>query len=328
MQGGQQIVLGSCAMAAVIVNADDFGMRESATNRILACLQQATISSTSAMVFMDDSERAAELAREHHVDAGLHLNLTAPFSGPHVPPALLAHQERIARALLSGRYAPMLFRPLLLSSFEYAVKAQLDEYARLYGAMPHRIDGHHHMHLCANVQWQRLLPAGIILRRNFTFPAGEKGALNRFYRSMQDEALARRYRIADYFVNLQPLEEQRLRRVLKLTRDGNLEIEAHPERDEEYDFLQRGGLQALGGVTILRGYLLRDFVSSALASNADVREENLPAVSIGGAASPEKGIRLPHICVCICTYKRPLPIKRLLGDLDKQKTSGQCSPIR
>ena len=30
----------------------------------------------------------------------------------------------------------------------------------------------------------------------------------------------------------------------------------------------------------------------------------------------------PHICVCICTYKRPLPLKRLLNELNRQQTGG------
>lgn len=34
---------------------------------------------------------------------------------------------------------------------------------------------------------------------------------------------------------------------------------------------------------------------------------------------------LPHIAVCICTYKRPVPLKRLLEDLKKQETGGLFS---
>ena len=29
-----------------------------------------------------------------------------------------------------------------------------------------------------------------------------------------------------------------------------------------------------------------------------------------------------HICVCVCTYKRPLPLKRLLAELNRQETGG------
>jgi succinoglycan biosynthesis protein ExoM len=31
---------------------------------------------------------------------------------------------------------------------------------------------------------------------------------------------------------------------------------------------------------------------------------------------------IPHISVCVCTYKRPLPLKRLLSELDGQDTGG------
>ena len=197
--------------STVILNADDWGIRVAATDRILDCLLRRSISSSSAMVFMADSERAADLARQHNIDAGLHLNLTAPFTAARVPKALTVHQECIARFLRKGRFAPLVFHPLLASSFEYSVRAQMGEFARLYGVQPNRVDGHHHAHLCANVQWQKLIPADIMVRRNFTFRPVEKSALNRFYRGAQDKNLARRYRIADYFFNLAPLEEERLR---------------------------------------------------------------------------------------------------------------------
>jgi glycosyltransferase involved in cell wall biosynthesis len=34
------------------------------------------------------------------------------------------------------------------------------------------------------------------------------------------------------------------------------------------------------------------------------------------------GVATPHICVCVCTYKRPLLLKRLLEELLHQETSG------
>ena len=105
----------------------------------------------SAMVFMEDSERGAALAGEQGIDAGLHLNFTTPFSACGVPSTLGDHQRRLARYLRRHRFAPTVFHPGLTRSFEYVVSAQLDEFRRLYGAEPDRIDGHHHMHLCANV---------------------------------------------------------------------------------------------------------------------------------------------------------------------------------
>src|SRR5579863_5715924 len=60
----------------LIINADDWGVNREATDRTLDCVLRKTVSSASAMVFMEDSERAAQLALEAGVDTGLHLNLT------------------------------------------------------------------------------------------------------------------------------------------------------------------------------------------------------------------------------------------------------------
>jgi hypothetical protein len=114
--------------ATVIMNADDWGWNFEATNRILDCIRRAAVSSVSAMVFMEASERAASIARENNIDAGLHLNFTTPFTGRHVPPALVEHQHKIARFLRSHRYSPILFEPMLMNSFDYVVRRQLEEY--------------------------------------------------------------------------------------------------------------------------------------------------------------------------------------------------------
>ena len=118
------------------------------------------------MAFMADSERGAALAQENGVDAGLHLNLTTPFSAPGVPDRLLDHQRRIAQFLRRNRFAQALFHPGLAGSFRYVVTAQLEEFQRLFGMRPARIDGHHHMHLASNVLFGGLLPAGTTDRKS------------------------------------------------------------------------------------------------------------------------------------------------------------------
>lgn len=243
---------------SLIVNADDWGRDSRTTDRIFECFGQDAISSTSAMVFMEDSERAAELARQRGLDAGLHLNLTMPFTAASCPARLRMAQERLGRFLSSYRLAPVVYRPGLAALFEYVVKEQLEEYERLYGAAAHRVDGHQHMHLCANVIFQKLLPVGTIVRRNFTFEPGEKGYFNWLYRRWQDRWLARNHRMADYFFDLQPLEPKRLQRILKLADHHNVEVEAHVIFDDQYQFLVDGDLQhGIGGVAVAPGYKLR-----------------------------------------------------------------------
>ena len=225
----------------LIVNADDWGRDYQTTGRILECVRRGAVSSVSAMVFMEDSERAAAVAREQNVDAGLHLNFTTKFSASGTPMRLIEHQQRITRYLRRHRLAQTVFHPGLTGSFAYVVAAQLDEFSRLYGRAPNRIDGHHHMHLCANVIFQNLLPAGIIVRRNFTFQGSEKGFCNRMYRRLIDSRLRRRHHLSDFLFSLPPLAPPgRLQQIFSLARDYVVEVETHPVNPEEYRFLTGG----------------------------------------------------------------------------------------
>jgi hypothetical protein len=236
----------------LIVNADDWGQDAETTNRIVECAAHGAVSSVSAMVFMEDSERAAPIARERGIEAGLHLNLTTPFSAPRGAMRLMAHHRELGRYLLRHRLAQVVFHPGLVRSFEYVVAAQLDEFRRLYGADPDKLDGHHHMHLCENVLLQGLLPRGILIRRNFSFQRGEKSVWNRLYRRFVDSRLARRHRLTDYFFSLEPLEPlERLQRIFSLGRQSVVEVVAHPVKPEEHRFLVEGEiLRQIGDVRI------------------------------------------------------------------------------
>lgn len=229
------------AKGILIVNADDWGRNHETTERISECILRGTVSSVSAMVFMEDSERAAAVAKQRGIDAGLHLNLTTSFSAAEYPSSLRQHHERLAKYLLGRRVAQAIYHPGLTRSFEYVVSAQLDEYRRLYGQLPGRIDGHHHMHLCTNILLAKLLPRGTIVRRNFSFQSGEKSLYNRLYRRVVDQMLARRHRLTDFFFSLPPFEPpQRLQRIFSLARQSVVELETHPVNPEEYRFLTGG----------------------------------------------------------------------------------------
>jgi hypothetical protein len=243
--------------AALIVNADDWGRDYRTTERILGCVRCGTISSVSAMVFMEDSERSADIARAAGIDTGLHLNLTTPFQGPRCPAPLRERQSGIARYFEKHRRTGrVLFHPGLARSFEYVVRSQLDEYGRLYGRRPARIDGHHHMHLCSNVLLAGLLPPGAIVRRNHSFQAGEKGWYNRFYRRAIDRGLARRHRLTDFFFSFDPFEVPgRMERIFSLGSKFVVELATHPVNDRDYEFLTGSGIRRLaGGVSIAPYY--------------------------------------------------------------------------
>jgi predicted glycoside hydrolase/deacetylase ChbG (UPF0249 family) len=225
----------------LFVNADDWGRDAKTTSRILDCVVPGAVSSVSGMVFMEDSERAAALARLRGIEVGLHLNLTTPFTAKAVPPNLMTRQLALSRYLRRGRMATVAMHPGLAKSFEYVVTAQMDEFRRLYGSQPERIDGHHHSHLCANVLFQRLLPPGTLVRRNFSFQAGERNVMNLVYRHFVDRVLARRHQLADFFFSLAPLEPaSRLKRIFSMASQFVVEVETHPAKQDEYRFLHSG----------------------------------------------------------------------------------------
>jgi len=229
---------------ALIINADDWGRDPMNTDRILDCVLRKTVSSVSAMVFMEDSERSAELAKKHDVDTGLHLNFTTPFSGRNVASRIAEQQREISAYLRERRANQAIFNPRLTAKFRTVVTAQVEEYERLYERPPNRVDGHHHMHLSANVLFAGLLPSGTIARRNFSFFPGEKSLVNRTYRKAMDSVLSLRHILTDFFFSLPPLEPQaRLDRILSLSSAKFVEVETHPVSNDEYEFLTNGGAE-------------------------------------------------------------------------------------
>jgi len=254
-EAGQGPVAGS--RGALIINADDWGRDRDNTDRTFQCVSRGTVNAVSAMVFMEDSERAASIATANGVDAGLHLNFTTAFSAKDVPSKLQAHQGALGKFLLGNRFAQVLYHPGLANSFEYVVSSQLDEFYRTYGEAPKRLDGHHHMHLCSNVLFGRLLPSGTLVRRSFTFQSGEKAWLNRFYRRLVDRTLARRHRMTDCFFSLIPLDpRERLKRIFQFADTLAIEVETHPVNIEEFRFLM--GDEVLGLSEKLQSAVVRN----------------------------------------------------------------------
>src|SRR6266436_2569517 len=88
-QGNKQAECFQASRGRLILNADDWGRDRDTTERTLECILRGAVSSASAMVLMEDSERASVLAREHGIDAGLHLNFTTPFSAANCPARLV-----------------------------------------------------------------------------------------------------------------------------------------------------------------------------------------------------------------------------------------------
>lgn len=226
------------AAVMLIVNADDLGRSTEATDSALACFAAQRISSATAMVFMKDSQRAAEGARKTGLAVGLHLNLSEAFTANDVSRALRQEHDAVRRFLTRNRYALVLFNPRLTKQFNSVVKAQLAEFERLFGHAPSHIDGHQHMHLATNVLAQRLLPRGAKVRRGFSFRAGEKNVANLGYRRCVDWLLKRRHTVVDHFFPLpHDAGAERFDRIVRLARGADVEVMTHPERPREFAFL-------------------------------------------------------------------------------------------
>src|SRR4051794_21958641 len=88
-------VTGASDSGLLIVNADDWGGWNVATDNIARAYEHGSITSSTAMVYMDDSARAADIAGELRIPLGLHLNLTQPFDGPDVPSAARERQQAL-----------------------------------------------------------------------------------------------------------------------------------------------------------------------------------------------------------------------------------------
>jgi predicted glycoside hydrolase/deacetylase ChbG (UPF0249 family) len=222
----------------LIINADDLGRSAAETDVAAACHAAGRITSTTAMVFMEDSARAARIANGIGIDVGLHLNLSQPFTAPGVPASVRRSHDSIVKFLSSTKYAVVLYQPLLRRAFRDVVSAQIEEFARLYGRTPSHIDGHQHQHLCANVLIDNVLPEGQRIRRSFSFRNGEKNVINRAYRGLVDRRLAARYVLTDYFFSLkQCLEHGWMTRVYDLAESATVELMTHPVNPTERDYL-------------------------------------------------------------------------------------------
>jgi predicted glycoside hydrolase/deacetylase ChbG (UPF0249 family) len=222
----------------IIINADDWGASRDATDAAFECFKAGRLASVTAMVFMRDAERAAEIARDTALDVGLHINLDEPFADGRCLQEVVAAHARIGRFLRWHKYAQVLYNPWLRSDFRRVYEAQVTEFQRLYGRAPSHFDGHHHLHLCSNMMMDNVIPRGQIVRRSFSFSPGQKSWVNRCYRHYVDFQLGQRFRLTDYFFALSRyLEPRQFETIAALARMGTVELMTHPERRAEFDWL-------------------------------------------------------------------------------------------
>jgi predicted glycoside hydrolase/deacetylase ChbG (UPF0249 family) len=230
----------------LIITADDYGKNQHATDNILNCFTNNRITSASAMVFMLDSERAASSASDIGLEIGLHVNFTLPFTAHNAPQELREHQDRLVSYLTKHRLSQAVLNPFLTDSFSFVFLSQEKEFLRLYSKLPDYYNGHHHMHLCANMLVGNHIPRGARVRGTFTFDRGEKGAFKRFYRQILNFYISKRFVSTNAFFSIEPISDhERLKNIIKRAAREDVEIEVHPENEGETGYLLSSQFQVL-----------------------------------------------------------------------------------
>jgi hypothetical protein len=190
----------------LIVNADDWGGFREGTDAIESCFAIGAISSTTAMVHMADSHRAAELARERERPTGLHLNLTQPYDAAIVPAAVRERQLRLCAhfAALARRRWTLSPDPRVHRLVADGIRDQLQEFHERYEREPTHVDSHHHVHVCPDVFLSRALYTGTRVRQALSLAPGTgrrgmKGLATGLARGAKQRLLARRFLTTERF---------------------------------------------------------------------------------------------------------------------------------
>jgi len=211
----------------LIVNADDVGASRSATDPALAAYDDGLLTSASAMVWMRDSRRAAELARERGMPLGLHLNLTLPFNGDQVPPGPRALQHELTGEFDAGSWHEDVAPTEDDRRIRAAIAHQLSAFRAVFGEPTH-VDGHHHVHVHPAVM--ACLPRELPVRPVLHSP-GQLGK-----RGPRERTLQRLFRGPDEcvsFRHVHPALGGAGMDVLGFARNRVLEVMVHPQLDDE-----------------------------------------------------------------------------------------------
>ena len=220
----------------LIVNADDWGYDSGTTDAIADCFDAGGLTSTTAMVFMADSVRAAEQSRRRPgLGVGLHLNLVEEFSDPATPTAVRERQRRFVEYFRLLRLRRWVYDPRIRDDVNRIVADQFARFHELYGRPATHMDGHHHCHLAANILLSPAVPRGMKVR-NALSDAHRPNPLSDALRTARDQLLARRFSTTDHFLSVRsvwpPLGGVLSR--LELARTSSVEVMVHPSFADEY----------------------------------------------------------------------------------------------
>jgi chitin disaccharide deacetylase len=220
----------------LIVNADDWGYDTLTTDAIADCFQAGGLTSTTAMMFMADSRRAAERARDlGGLGIGLHLNLVEEYTDPATPGAARERQRRFIEFFRRVQLRRWAYNPCVRHEVSRIVADQFRRFHELYGRAPTHLDGHHHCHLAANVLFSPAVPHGTKIR-NALSEAEHRGPLTMALRAARARLLSRRFVTTDYLFSVRSVWPpfSGVSRRLELAQTASVEIMVHPAFPDEY----------------------------------------------------------------------------------------------
>jgi predicted glycoside hydrolase/deacetylase ChbG (UPF0249 family) len=232
----------------LIVNADDFGGNPLATERIAECFAASRITSTTAMVYMRDTPKAASIAASQALPIGLHLNLTQELDDPTTPVQVRERQARIVRHFAGRRSPRFILNPALMRLVRRCVGDQLDRFRELFGHDPTHIDGHNHVHLNPTVLLALPKEARVRTAESSHVEGRSAGA---GIRRARHKLIARRQLTTDRMYAINELggdaTAQDMRNLLAPAERLSVEIMVHPDRDRDYRLLMSDDwLDAIG----------------------------------------------------------------------------------
>lgn len=225
----------------LIVNADDFGYNRPTTDAIAECFEAGRITSATAMVYMRDSDRAADLARDIGLPVGLHINFSEPFDAPGVPAEVRERHLR-ASSKFGGpsfiyRTRRWLYDPRLKEETERCIADQLERFEQIFGGPPTHVDGHLHVQVCPNVGLAATIPPGMKIRNTLGARPSPSGFMPRLV-ALRQGVLLRHRLSTSYFLNITDLHPQfaepGTRGGLAPAEHTSVEVMAHPGFGHEY----------------------------------------------------------------------------------------------
>jgi chitin disaccharide deacetylase len=232
----------------LIVNADDLGLERPVSDSIVECFRSGAITSATALVWMRDSDRAAEIARREQIPTGLHLNLIEPYTAPDVPPRVAQTQRRVVERLGKGGLGAQLYHRAWSEDFGQCIRDQLLRFAELYGVPPTHIDGHRHMHLAMNALLSRALEPVRRCRRPVNRPSVESASYKRLARSALNLVVRLRFSTTDACFSVRSLHPELggsgLDETLARADRSSVELFVHPGYRDELPLLRSDAWRA------------------------------------------------------------------------------------